>query len=77
MRSPEEIAFLTPAEMAAIRLVCDGHTNKSGADVMGISFKTFGHHRCAAMTKLRTQCSVDLLRCAVLNGIVVISDNYS
>jgi DNA-binding NarL/FixJ family response regulator len=61
---------LTPREKQIVRLIADGHSTKSIANLLGISPKTVETHRHAIMWKLDLKNTTDLVRYAVRNGIV-------
>ncbi|ULA59363.1 MAG: HTH luxR-type domain-containing protein [Nitrospira sp.] len=61
-RKPEE---LTPRELEILRLIWDGHTNRSIAGLLKISMKTADTHRANMMKKLRVSNTAQLLKAAL------------
>jgi DNA-binding CsgD family transcriptional regulator len=57
---------LTPREQEVLRLVSEGFTNKEGAVVMKISYRTFECHRAEVMRKMGAKNAVELVRLALL-----------
>ena len=53
-----------------VQLIAEGHSNKSIAELLGISLKTVETHRSAVMRKLNLPSSAALVRYAVRNKIV-------
>jgi DNA-binding CsgD family transcriptional regulator len=64
------VARLSPREREAVRLVAAGHTNRSVAAVMGISVKTAEGYRERAATKLDARGRAELVRIAVMAGLL-------
>ena len=61
-RKPED---LTPRELEILRLIWDGHTNRSIAELLKISMKTADTHRANMMKKLRVSNTAQLLKVAL------------
>ena len=61
-RKPED---LTPRELEILRLIWDGHTNRSIAELLSISMKTADTHRANIMKKLRVSNTAQLLKAAL------------
>ena len=61
-RKPED---LTPRELEILRLIWDGHTNRSIAELLNISMKTADTHRANMMKKLRASNTAQLLKAAI------------
>jgi DNA-binding CsgD family transcriptional regulator len=60
---------LTPRERQVLRLVGEGCSNKEGAKLMNISYRTFECHRAQVMRKLGAKNAVELVRSMMLRGI--------
>jgi DNA-binding NarL/FixJ family response regulator len=61
---------LTPREKTIVRLVAEGHSNKSISAILSLSVKTTETHRAAAMRKLNVSSTAGLVRYAVRNRLV-------
>lgn len=61
---------LTPREREVMRLVVQGYSNKEGAALMGISYRTFECHRAEVMHKLGAKNTAELVRLALLETTV-------
>ena len=61
-RRPED---LTPRELEVLRMIWDGHTNRSIAEHLNISMKTADTHRANMMKKLRVSNTAQLLKAAL------------
>lgn len=59
---------LTPREQEVLRLVSRGYSNKEGAMLMKISYRTFECHRAEVMRKLGARNTAELVRRALLNS---------
>lgn len=70
-RRPED---LTPRELEILRLIWDGHTNRSIAEQLNISMKTADTHRSNMMKKLRACNTAQLLK-AALEGNLLETDS--
>lgn len=70
-RRPED---LTPRELEILRLIWDGHTNRSIAEILNISMKTADTHRSNMMKKLRVSNTAQLLK-AALEGKLLRADD--
>jgi DNA-binding NarL/FixJ family response regulator len=61
---------LTPRETTIVKLVAEGHSNKSVSAILSLSIKTTETHRAAAMRKLNISSTAGLVRYAVRNNLV-------
>jgi DNA-binding NarL/FixJ family response regulator len=61
---------LSPRETTIVKLIVEGHSNKSISLELNLSIKTTETHRAAAMRKLNVNCTADLVRYAVRNNLV-------
>ena len=68
--SDSEDRRLTPRERQIVKLVAEGNTNHSIAQLLGVSIKTVETHRLAAMRKIGARSSADLTMYAARNGLV-------
>ena len=66
-RRPED---LTPRELEILRLIWDGHTNRSLAEQLNISMKTADTHRSNMMKKLRACNTAQLLKAALEGNLL-------
>ena len=66
--------LLTRRERAVVQLIAEGNTNKTVCTMLGVSLKTVESHRASAMRKLGCHTTADLVRYAVRNRMVGISD---
>ncbi|MBS0171269.1 MAG: hypothetical protein JSR62_13025 [Nitrospira sp.] len=66
-RRPED---LTPRELEILRLIWEGHTNRSIAACLKISMKTADTHRANMMKKLRVSNTAQLLKTALENKLL-------
>ncbi len=66
-RRPED---LTPRELEILRLIWDGHTNRSIAEQLNISMKTADTHRSNMMKKLRACNTAQLLKAALEGNLL-------
>ena len=69
-RPSSEGSAITGRERQVVQLIAEGHSNKSIAELLGISLKTVETHRSAVMRKLNLPSSAALVRYAVRNKIV-------
>ena len=69
-RPSREGSAITGRERQVVQLIAEGHSNKSIAELLGISLKTVETHRSAVMRKLNLPSSAALVRYAVRNKIV-------
>jgi DNA-binding CsgD family transcriptional regulator len=58
---------LTPREREVMRLVIQGNSNKEGAALMKISYRTFECHRAEVIRKLGAKNTAELVRLAMLD----------
>ena len=70
-RRPED---LTPRELEILRLIWDGHTNRSIAEYLNISMKTADTHRANMMKKLRVSNTAQLLKAALEGKLLYAND---
>ena len=70
-RKPED---LTARELEILRLIWDGHTNRSIAEHLNISMKTADTHRANMMKKLRASNTAQLLKAALEGKLLHMSD---
>ncbi|UFZ08387.1 helix-turn-helix transcriptional regulator [Bradyrhizobium ontarionense] len=66
--NPSAATPLTPRERQVLRLVGEGCSNKEGAKLMNISYRTFECHRAQVMRKLGAKNAVELVRMMMLRG---------
>jgi DNA-binding NarL/FixJ family response regulator len=62
---------LTRRELEVLHLLAEGHTNKSMAEVLGISVKTAETHRARLMRKLKLKSVAELVRYAIRERIIL------
>ena len=62
---------LTRREREVLRLVSEGCSNKEGAKLMNISYRTFECHRAEVMRKLGAKNAADLVRLVLMDTIGV------
>jgi DNA-binding CsgD family transcriptional regulator len=60
---------LTRREREVLRLVSEGCSNKEGAKLMNISYRTFECHRAEVMRKLGAKNTAELVRLALMDTI--------
>jgi DNA-binding CsgD family transcriptional regulator len=60
---------LTRREREVLRLVSEGCSNKEGAKLMSISYRTFECHRAEVMRKLGAKNTAELVRLALMDTI--------
>ena len=70
-RRPED---LTPRELEILRLIWEGHTNRSIAASLKISMKTVDTHRANMMKKLRASNIAQLLKAALESKLLHTAD---
>jgi DNA-binding NarL/FixJ family response regulator len=61
---------LTPREQMIAKLIAEGHSNKSMAEVLNLSPKTIETHRASAMHKLSVHSTAGLVRYAIKNMLI-------
>lgn len=61
---------LTRRQREVVRLVASGHSNKEVAHHLGLTVKTVEYHKARILAHLELQTTADLIRYAVLNGLV-------
>ncbi len=62
---------LTPREREVLRLVSEGRSNKEGAILMKISYRTFECHRAEVMRKMGAKNAAELVRLALQDPAAV------
>jgi DNA-binding NarL/FixJ family response regulator len=62
--------LLSPREKTIVKLVAEGHSNKSVSAILNLSIKTTETHRAAAMRKLNINSTASLVRYAVRTKLV-------
>jgi DNA-binding CsgD family transcriptional regulator len=62
----------TPRELEVLRLICEGHSTKQVAGLLGISVKTAACHRMRLMEKAGVHDPINLLRWAIQRGYVTV-----
>src|SRR3974390_2230592 len=67
----------TPRELEVLRLICEGHSTKQVAGLLGISAKTAACHRMRLMEKAGVHDPINLLRWAILRGYVKVERRVS
>lgn len=74
--SDEDTAFdrLSPREREVLKLIAEGHTNKSVAQILDISPKTVEKHRTSLMTRLNTHDLAGLIRVALKHGLIFLEE---
>ncbi len=65
---------LTAREREVLRLIASGKSNQEIADVLCISMRTVYNHRANIAGKLRTNRTADLVRYAILHGVVPLDE---
>ena len=68
--SSNALAELTSREREIIQLIVEGNTNRSIAEILGISIKTVEKHRASLMRKLGVQDIPDLIQVALKHHLV-------
>jgi DNA-binding NarL/FixJ family response regulator len=63
---------LTPRELKVLQLICEAHTTKQIAALLGVSHKTVACHRTRLMTKARVHSPISLFRWALETGYITI-----
>lgn len=63
---------LTEREREVFRLIADGHTSREIADMLFISLKTIHNHRAKIMGKLNIHNKSELIKYAILKGLITI-----
>jgi DNA-binding NarL/FixJ family response regulator len=61
---------LTPREDEVLKLIAEGHSSKSIADILTISVKTVEHHRANILQKLEMRDRTELTRYAIRVGLI-------
>jgi FixJ family two-component response regulator len=63
------ITTLSTRELALLKLVVEGHSNKQIAAGLGISIKTVANHRANLMAKTQAINAADLARMSIIAGV--------
>jgi DNA-binding NarL/FixJ family response regulator len=71
---PKESDTLTAREIEILRLVVTGMKNKTIASTLSISIKTVDHHRQSINRKLRSNCTLRMLRAAILRDYISVDE---
>lgn len=66
------INSLSPRETEVLRLFAEGRTNKQIADNLFISIRTVETHKTNIMKKINLKTTVDLVKFAIKNNIIVL-----
>jgi DNA-binding NarL/FixJ family response regulator len=61
---------LTPREDEVMKVIAEGHSSKSIADLLTISLKTVEHHRANILQKLGMRDRTELTRYAIRAGLI-------
>lgn len=61
---------LTSREKSVVKLIAEGHSNKTSAAILGLSEKTIETHRSSAMRKLNAHSTAALVRYAIRNRLI-------
>jgi DNA-binding NarL/FixJ family response regulator len=72
----EDTAFdrLSPREREVLKLIAEGHTSKSVAQILDLSPKTVEKHRTSLMTRLNTHDLAGLIRVALKHGLIFLEE---
>lgn len=73
-KSQKSAGQLTAREQEMLQLIGKGNTNSQMAKAMGISIKTVERHRTNLMQKLDVHNLVELIRVAVMQGLIRLDD---
>ena len=73
----QALRVLTPREVEILRLVAEGRTNQQIADQLVLSIKTVQAHRANVMEKLGLHDITQLVRFAVLHGLIPLAEDVS
>jgi DNA-binding NarL/FixJ family response regulator len=65
---------LTAREQQVMQLICEGHTNRSVANILSISVKTVETHRANLMEKLDVHDVAGLVRLAIKHGLIFLDE---
>ncbi|HMQ51890.1 MAG TPA: response regulator transcription factor [Anaerolineae bacterium] len=65
---------LSSREREILKLIAEGHTNKSIAETMHLSAKTVEKHRASLMTKLEVDNLANLIRVAIKHGLIFLDE---
>lgn len=65
---------LSVRELQVLGLICQGHTSRQIASMLGLSFKTITTHRTKLFAKADVHTSIALFRWALLNGYITLEE---
>jgi DNA-binding NarL/FixJ family response regulator len=65
---------LTPRELAVLKDIGEGKTNKEIAFDHKLSYSTIVHQRAALYRKMKVKCTADLIRMAVKQKLITIGE---
>ena len=65
---------LTTRELEVFQLMAQGKTTRELASLLNVSMKTIETHRLHIMEKLNLQNMVDLVKCAIHEGIISLNE---
>jgi two-component system response regulator NreC len=68
--APAALVELTEREVAILRLIVKGHTNRQIAAALALSVRTVEHHRASVTSKLGLHTRADLVRYAAAQGLL-------
>lgn len=69
---PVRVRTITPREKEVLRLAAMGYKNREIADQLGVRVKTVETHRANIMNKLALRNVAQLIRYAIVKGIISI-----
>jgi DNA-binding CsgD family transcriptional regulator len=69
--------LLTPRQLQVLELVCQGHSSKQIADLLGLGYSTVAYHRVRLMTRARVHDSNSLLLWALEKGYIRLGDGLA
>lgn len=64
---------LKPRQTQILKLICEQHTNKEIAQLLGLSVKTIDTHREILLKKTKSKNAVGLVIYAIRNEIIQVS----
>jgi DNA-binding NarL/FixJ family response regulator len=71
---PSGFAHLSAREREILKLIAEGHTNKSIGETMHLSAKTVEKHRANLMSKLEVDNLASLIRVAIKHGLIFLDE---
>lgn len=66
----EKTKVLKPRQSQVLKLICEQHTNKEIAEMLGLSVKTVDAHREVLLKKTNSKNSIGLVLFAIKNEII-------